>query len=78
MEKSWGRVSEVGRGKWRGERYGGEIYNKNKLCEKSTYPEAACNPKPREPPVTTITLPFKEKMLGKSWSSVSELDILKS
>ena len=33
-------------------------------------------PSPREPPVTTTTFPFKEKILGKSWSSVSYLDIL--
>lgn len=48
------------------------------MREEKTYPEAACSPRPREPPVTTITLPFKEKMLGKSWRSVSELDIVKS
>jgi hypothetical protein len=34
-------------------------------------PDAACNPRPLEPPVTTTTFPFKEKMLGKSASSVS-------
>ena len=40
------------------------------------HPDAACRPNPREPPVTTTTFPLREKMLGKSWSSVSYLDIL--
>lgn len=31
-----------------------------------SYPDAACSPRPRDPPVTTTTFPFKEKMLGKS------------
>jgi len=39
--------------------------------EGGEYPEAACRPSPLEPPVTTITFPFKEKILGKSLSSVS-------
>ena len=39
------------------------------------YPEAACNPNPLLPPVTTTTFPFREKILGKSLSSVSYLDI---
>jgi len=38
-----------------------------------TYPEAACKPRPRDPPVTTTTLPLREKILGKSCSSVSYL-----
>jgi FAD/FMN-containing dehydrogenase len=37
------------------------------------YPDAACSPRPREPPLTTATLPFKLKMLVKScsWTSCS-------
>lgn len=35
------------------------------------YPDAAWRPRPRLPPVTTTTFPFKEKMFGKSLSSVS-------
>lgn len=35
------------------------------------YPDAACRPRPREPPVTTTTFPFNEKIEGKSVSSVS-------
>lgn len=34
------------------------------------YPDAACRPSPREPPVTTATLPSREKMFLKSWSLV--------
>ena len=34
-----------------------------------SYPEAACKPSPREPPVTTATLPSREKMFLKSLSS---------
>ena len=34
----------------------------------NVYPEAACNPSPREPPVTTATLPSREKMFSKSLS----------
>lgn len=36
-----------------------------------TYAEAAFRPKPREPPVTTATLPFSEKSDGKSFRAVS-------
>ena len=43
---------------------------------KSAYPDAACRPRPLDPPVTTTTLPLREKILGKSLSSVSYLDIL--
>ena len=36
------------------------------------YLEAACNPNPREPPVTTATFPSREKMVEKlvnwTWS----------
>lgn len=39
------------------------------------YPDAAWRPRPLEPPVTTTTFPFKEKIFGKSLSSVSYLDI---
>ena len=46
------------------------------ILEYGAYPEAACRPKPRDPPVTTTTFPLREKMLGKSWSSVSYFDIL--
>ena len=34
------------------------------------YPDAAWRPSPLEPPVTTATLPSREKMDWKSWSSV--------
>ena len=30
------------------------------------YPDAACKPSPREPPVTMATFPLREKMEGKS------------
>ena len=42
------------------------------------YPDAACKPSPREPPVTTATLPWSEKMELKSssWTSASADDIL--
>lgn len=33
-------------------------------------PEAACSPRPLEPPVTTTTFPSSEKMFLKSLSSV--------
>ena len=33
------------------------------------YPDAACKPRPREPPVTTTTFPLTEKMLSKSFSA---------
>lgn len=36
-----------------------------------TCPDAACRPRPRLPPVTTTTFPFRENMFGKSLSSVS-------
>jgi hypothetical protein len=51
--------------KWNGEIFSGRIY-----------PDAAWSPKPREPPVTTTTFPFREKIFGKSCSSVSYLDIV--
>ena len=39
--------------------------------EKGTYyPDAACRPKPREPPVTTTTFPEREKREGKSFRVV--------
>jgi hypothetical protein len=31
-------------------------------------PDAACKPNPRDPPVTTATLPSSLKMLGKSFN----------
>lgn len=34
------------------------------------YPDAACRPRPREPPVTTTTLPSREKMSVKFFRSV--------
>ena len=34
------------------------------------HPDAACRPSPREPPVTTATLPSSEKMCSKSASLV--------
>lgn len=46
------------------------------LCVESTYPEAACNPNPRDPPVTTATFPSREKMLEKldNWTcSVADM-----
>lgn len=36
-----------------------------------TYAEAALRPRPREPPVTTATLPLREKSDGKSLRVVS-------
>jgi hypothetical protein len=36
-----------------------------------TYPDAAWSPRPREPPVTTATLPLRLKMFAKSWSWTS-------
>lgn len=41
------------------------------LCVERTYAEAAFRPRPREPPVTTATLPLREKSEGKSLSCVS-------
>lgn len=38
-----------------------------------SYAEAACRPRPREPPVTTATLPLREKSDGKSWSCASAI-----
>lgn len=38
-----------------------------------TYADAADRPRPREPPVTTATLPFREKREGKSWISASDM-----
>lgn len=57
----WG-LSQLGIGEYVGE---------------GSYPDAACKPSPRDPPVTTTTFPFKEKILGKSLRSVSYLDISK-
>ena len=42
----------------------------------TTYPDAACRPSPLDPPVTTATLPAREKMESKSRRSVSTLAIL--
>lgn len=36
-----------------------------------THPDAAWSPRPREPPLTTATLPLRLKMLAKSWSRTS-------
>lgn len=45
---------------------------KGVLCEhgklERTYADAACRPRPRDPPVTTATLPLREKSEGKSAS----------
>lgn len=38
---------------------------------KRTYPDAAWRPSPREPPVTTATLPLREKKEEKSLSLTS-------
>jgi hypothetical protein len=43
-----------------------------------TYPDAACRPRPREPPVTTTTFPLREKMEGKSLSCASAILELKN
>jgi len=37
----------------------------------SAYPDATCNPRPLEPPVTTATLPSRRKMLPKFSSLTS-------
>ena len=42
----------------------------------ATYPDAAWSPRPRDPPVTTTTFPFKEKIDGKSLRTVSAAAIL--
>jgi hypothetical protein len=47
-----------------------------RIDSEPVYPDAAWSPKPRDPPVTTTTFPLREKMLGKSWSSVSYLDMV--
>ena len=39
----------------------------------STHPDAACNPNPRDPPVTTTIFPFSENSVGKSRSFVSAI-----
>ena len=44
--------------------------------EESIYPDAACNPNPLLPPVTTTTFPLREKMLGKSRRSISGFDVM--
>jgi hypothetical protein len=36
------------------------------------YPDAAWSPRPRDPPVTTATLPLRLKMFAKSWSWTSD------
>ncbi len=38
--------------------------------ERLCYADAAWSPKPRDPPVTTATLPSREKRVGKSLRSV--------
>lgn len=43
------------------------------MGEGKAYAEAAWSPRPREPPVTTATLPFSEKSEGKSLSSTSAI-----
>lgn len=41
-----------------------------KVRGRKKYPDAAWRPRPREPPVTTATLPSREKMEGKSFRVV--------
>jgi hypothetical protein len=36
------------------------------------YPDAACKPRPRDPPVTTATFPSSENMFLKSCSATSD------
>lgn len=38
--------------------------------EREKDPDAACSPRPLDPPVTTTTFPSSEKMFLKSFSSV--------
>jgi hypothetical protein len=40
------------------------------------YPDAACKPRPRDPPVTTATFPSSEKMFLKSCSATSALAVM--
>jgi len=46
----------------------------------NAYPEAACKPNPRDPPVTTTTLPSSEKIFLKSlsWTSHCAMFAVKS
>jgi hypothetical protein len=41
-----------------------------------TYPDAACSPSPRDPPVTTATLPLRLKMFAKSCSWTSDSAVM--
>lgn len=43
------------------------------LFYRRTYAEAAVRPSPREPPVTTATLPFTLKSEEKSWILMSSM-----
>ena len=48
------------------------------MGECAAYPDAALRPSPRLPPVTTATLPSREKMFSKSssWTSCLALPIV--
>lgn len=59
------RARGVGDEGWR--EVGGKGGQREVIVPEHTYPEAACNPKPLEPPVTTATLPSSENRLPKSW-----------
>lgn len=61
---AWRRLVVVSYGNGHGGREAGEG---------KAYAEAAWRPRPREPPVTTATLPFSEKSEGKSLSSTSAI-----
>lgn len=57
-------------------RYGLVEWSYRSMVKQSACPDAACRPRPLEPPVTTATLPSREKMDPKSLSSVCALAVM--